>query len=376
MTNRVTDSIRCFVLYFAIAATVLSQIPLLHGNQYFSALYSSLWVLLFGLSIIFGGTLVINRSFIVIFLEVLLWMLFIMGGMLFEGKQYISNETTTLILSLFIALNGFFTGSILSQSRIKRIIEVYIICTAITAISVYNTFYRGVGFTWENDMKNSFAPILLTAVILLLFFEWKKASVMLKYIRFFIAAIMIGLIFLIRSRATLVCFFVTIAVTVFYGEIKNKYKMVIVSLCIGFALLLLLNDSFYDLIIRQVFLSGRQSLELDSLSSGRVNDIIEYYRVFNKNLLFGIGSMYLDCFYVLSIYQYGIIGGILVICIGLAPLLYVLKNGNRIPFFYKLIVICFSINGLFEGLTPIGPGVKCMLLWFLFGVYNKKVVMK
>ena len=33
-----------------------------------------------------------------------------------------------------------------------------------------------------------------------------------------------------------------------------------------------------------------------------------------------------------------------------------------------LIALGYSVNGLFEGLTPFGPGVKCYYMWLLFGI--------
>ena len=218
-------------------------------------------------------------------------------------------------------------------------------------------------------MKNSFAPILLISIILLVFYNWRSTALLSRVLRLFLAALFLVFIFLIRSRATIVCACVVAVLTVFYRGVKRRYKYVLIAGMVGSAVVIFHSEEAFNLIINQILLTGRKSLELDSLSSGRISDIISGFYLFQENMLTGVGSMYLDCFYVLSVYQYGVIGGCIVIGVALLPLVFVIRQGNSVPLYYRLIVIAFSINGLFEGLTPIGPGVKCMLLWFVFGVY-------
>ena len=56
-----------------------------------------------------------------------------------------------------------------------------------------------------------------------------------------------------------------------------------------------------------------------------------------------------------------------------------IKRENDSPFINMvngvLIVLSISdlINGLFEALTPLGPGAKCYSLWLIFGIATRLI---
>ena len=68
----------------------------------------------------------------------------------------------------------------------------------------------------------------------------------------------------------------------------------------------------------------------------------------------------------------GIIGGIMLNVLALAPLVYSAKHylRQKMPVDYALLVMssCYYLNGVFEQQAPFGPGVKCYFTWMLFGL--------
>ena len=70
--------------------------------------------------------------------------------------------------------------------------------------------------------------------------------------------------------------------------------------------------------------------------------------------------------------SYGYIVGIAVILVALSPILYALWQ-RFIPyrFYITFLALAFSytINALFEGYAPFGPGAKSFILWLVFGCF-------
>lgn len=360
--------IRFILLCAAVVLTIFSQMPAVHGIGSYEMIYSACWILLFGIGFLHRKKFRVDKMFLNLIIRAVLFVVLILIFTLFTGKNYISNETTSILLSVFICASLYMNSDLFTSERLTIMMKLYICCVLLTAISVYLTHFTD-GFTFEYHMKNSFSPILLLTIILLIFYPWKKSVLPVKIFRYSISAVLLIFILFIRSRATIICVPIILCIILFNKNIKKIHKLIIISACVVLILALLFNDSFYEFLVNQVLLTNRDEIDLNSLSSGRTNDIVKYFTPFLDQLFTGIGSLYLDCFYVLSIYQYGVFGGVLAISIALTPLVWLIKNKEKVPFYYRLIIICFSVNGIFEGLTPIGPGVKCMLMWLLFGMY-------
>lgn len=80
--------------------------------------------------------------------------------------------------------------------------------------------------------------------------------------------------------------------------------------------------------------------------------------------------------------NYGFIIGTILIIISVFPLISSIRTLRLEPSTYNIrytvvvLAAVFSLNSIFEGLPPFGPGIKCYILWFLFGVlcnYNESI---
>ena len=146
-------------------------------------------------------------------------------------------------------------------------------------------------------------------------------------------------------------------------------KIAICIVAFGFIVMLVFNREFNNFIFNKVILANRNVTNLNDLTSGRVNIISNFPQLIKGNWLTGIGPMYYECFPLSAILQFGITGGVLCIIISLQPLWksFVFRHTSDTWYLLYLIAIGYSVNGLFEGLAPFGPGVKCYYMWLLFG---------
>ena len=72
-----------------------------------------------------------------------------------------------------------------------------------------------------------------------------------------------------------------------------------------------------------------------------------------------------------ALLEFGIIGGGIILLMAFWPIYWLVKFLGRYDKHYLMfssIAIVYIVNGVFEQLSPFGPGVKCFFLWFLIGV--------
>ena len=80
--------------------------------------------------------------------------------------------------------------------------------------------------------------------------------------------------------------------------------------------------------------------------------------------------LYFECFPLSCILQFGIITGSIIIGIAYLPVIKSLKLDRTNVYSSILVIVCigYGINSIFEGLAPIGPGVKCYYMWLMYGI--------
>ena len=97
---------------------------------------------------------------------------------------------------------------------------------------------------------------------------------------------------------------------------------------------------------------------------------------FYSVIILGAGRYKFEAFFISVLYQYGIIVGTFFIAFSLYPIVIYNKTkkgesyNKNVYVCFILLIIAFLINGLFEELTPFGPGVKCMPLWIMVGLLS------
>ena len=131
-----------------------------------------------------------------------------------------------------------------------------------------------------------------------------------------------------------------------------------------------LNENLFDMFVGNILFAGRNASSLDSLTSGRVSIVSEFPTLIEGHWLTGIGSLYFECFPLSCILQFGIITGSIIIGIAYLPVIKSLKLDRTNVYSSILVIVCigYGINSIFEGLAPIGPGVKCYYMWLMYGI--------
>ena len=279
----------------------------------------------------------------------------------------------SFLVSMFIFVVGNMAGKYASDEVIEKIYLFYIVGTLIVSITVFIQFF-GFGYDMSSRVyaygsKNSFAQIVFTAIILLMI-KFKPQSKLLSLIKYGVVLFEILLMVYLRSRATLASFLVAVAILVLSKTTRKNLKALLIIVCITFIILVLTNEEINELIFKNVLFAGRDSSNLDELSSGRVTILRSFPELISGNWLFGIGSEYFECFYLSAILQFGLIAGIVLIYISFVPLYYGVHFARTSENWYILMIITvgYLVDGIFEGLTPFGAGIKCYFMWFLFGI--------
>lgn len=178
------------------------------------------------------------------------------------------------------------------------------------------------------------------------------------------------LLMLLKSRATIIGFGICLLYIILGKQFNRKMKYFLIMVIMVGVIALLVNDNLFDMFIGNIMFAGRNASNLDSLTSGRVSIITEFPVLIRNHWLTGIGSLYFECFPLSCILQFGIITGTIILGVSYLPLLKCLQFNRKNIYCSIFILICigYAINSLFEGLAPIGPGVKCYYMWLMYGI--------
>ena len=126
----------------------------------------------------------------------------------------------------------------------------------------------------------------------------------------------------------------------------------------------------FNMVVNNIMFAGRDASSLDSLTSGRVSILSEFPMLIDGHWLTGVGALYFECFPVSCILQFGVITGSIIIGISYIPIIKGIRFDRSDIYTSIFVIVCigYGINSIFEGLAPIGPGVKCYFMWLLYGI--------
>ena len=362
-----------YSLFIACLLSNLSQLPVLVRSGYTQQLAFPGWILVL-ITVLFSRRLIIKRSMLPqlgLAAALLMWLL--LDSLFTQGNLFSSSMIYSYLISFFVFLLGAWTADYIYDDVIDKIIGIFIISMLVVSASIFVQYF-GIGYNlatrlYAYSSKNSVSQIIFTAIILLIV-RYQPQKAFWKIVKILAIAFEIYVILLLRSRATLVSLILAIFAIAFSRNAKKRIKVAIGLIGIIVIILLLTNSSFNDFIFNNVIFAGRNAANLNELTSGRVNIIESFPDRISGNWLTGIGSTYFECFPLSAILQFGLPGGLLIIIISLQPLLASFNRRNQSQNWNLLFLISlgYSVNGLFEGLTPFGPGVKCYFMWLLYGI--------
>ena len=380
MVNR--RAIVKWILVLACMMTNISQISFFVNTGLSSKVSTVIWAALGAVSLLLSGMKIIIKRLYVFWLSALFLLFLGLNSIIYNLNYWSSTHIYSLFISLFVFLIGCILTRIMDKDFFRYLIWGYVISACIVALEVYVRYFAN-GFNISSriyvyDSKNSLAQILLTAIVLLLFGISAEEKRRHKLI---IAIIIIGLFFLIcimKSRASLVGFIIIYVVFLSNRKIKRRYKILYIIGVLTFFVILFNNNALYKLLVNDILFAGRNARNIDDLTSGRVVLLSRAFQSISVHLFEGIGSKYLDCFPIAVIMQFGLLPGLILCVIAACPFIFAIKHIHDFKYNYSMVLVLLTVsstylvNGLFEALTPLGPGVKCYFLWLLYGVLKNQ----
>lgn len=292
--------------------------------------------------------------------------------------NYKFNYLYTMLVATFILLLGILLGINLYKEDFNKILYAYVICVIIFSVYIYFVIFKGVAFNDAQTVKleggkNSSSIIILSGIVLLLYNDF-----ILKRTKYLFVAFMAFLIILIKSRTAMVCCLVALIAKIFIGTKSLKSKIIYIVLLLTVYLLLMYKTDFYDIAIKKIFLKDKELKEenLNEITSTRTERFKWLNNNFNSIWLLGVGipPEVLENFYYYTVAIFGVFGSVFAFAYALSPLYFVWKDRKekkdgdlRLNLF--IITVVMLVGGIGEALCPFGPGVKCYLLWLMFGYY-------
>lgn len=291
------------------------------------------------------------------------------------GKSYLNSLLTRCII---IAMVIFFIGGMVaSKGRDEfdehKVFGAYIVSAVILSVTIYFTYLQGQDLNsslYVYKSKNEVAFINITAIIMILYSRQNMTRIK-NAIKIFLLFFFVCIIGMMRCRSMLIAVVCVIGI---YMLQKKQSKTIKAAVVVGMVILLfaLRSDDIYDTIINGIIFAGRDSTNIDSLSSGRTIQIDMALMKFLESPIVGTGdTSTVDCFFVSVMMQYGMIIGPILIGLAFYPFIwgvvYYKKTKINLVMVMTLCSFVYIIGGIFEENAPFGPGVRCYISWFLFG---------
>lgn len=362
-----------YSLYLGCFLSNISQLPIFVQAGLTQRLSFPGWILL-TIAIFLSRKIRITKPTITqISLGVALIIWLLLDSLLISKFQFKSSMFYSYMISLFIFILGSWVSEYVNERILGNINRLFVVSIFLVSANIFVEFF-GIGYNlstrfYEYSSKNSVSQIIFTALILLII-RYTPQNAVGWLTKIGVIVFEMYVILLLRSRATLVSLLLCILVMVLARDTNRKMKAIICIVTLGVIVMLVVNEEFNNFIFNKVILANRSVANLNDLTSGRVSIISRFPQLIKGHWLTGIGPMYYECFPLSAILQFGIAGGILCIIISLQPLYksFIFRHTSDEWYLLFLIAIGYSVNGLFEGLTPFGPGVKCYYMWLLFGL--------
>lgn len=355
----------------AVICSMMSQLPFLIGTTTGAILKLS-WVLPFVVLFflkpkdLFPSVL---KPFFVLFI---LFAFYCFTMSTITGTEYVGSDLYNILLCLIITLISYVFWKNYASDKFLTVFGIALLfCAVVLAYVVYNTSFatydilsRQYAYASKNSIGQIlFASLLIGDVILL------KKGKLLSAISIIISFFVFWVILVLKSRATFLSIFFVIAY--FSLSYKNKHiRRIVVLLCAALAIWLISSPEKWDVFLNGIILAGRDASDINAIASGRLPLMAETWNNFCEHPIFGNGNAYMDCFPLIILSQYGIVGASIVFGI----IIYAYKRVKRpsndtISLLAFLLLVSFLINGLFEAQPPFGPGAKCFLVWAIFGYF-------
>ena len=366
------------ILFFiAVICSMISQTPeliALKADNYLKITW--LFPFLYLIIVRFRSVISLKLAFFYFF--VLIFGLYCSFMQLATNVNYViaEDENTPDIINMGISLlvtvvSYAYWENYGSPRKLRWLVVCLVLCGVYLAYAVYSQFLVKsdiAAIEYAFTEKNSMGQILVNVMVFgLACYIPRYTPSKIAYIIAFI--FMLTVVFMMKSRATILGVFFVIGYYILMYK-NTKVRIILFALAACALAYLWVSPSAYDMIVNNILFGGRDATDLDDLSSGRIYLMQQQMAKIPENIIFGSGVDYMDCFPLMVIVQYGLVGAFIVY-------LFLIETGAKICLKFKprkginlatfLLFWILIINSFFEAYPPFGPGIKCFILWMSFG---------
>ncbi|MCZ2085284.1 MAG: O-antigen ligase family protein [Flavobacteriales bacterium] len=305
-------------------------------------------------------------------LILLLYAIYLFSAEGFTGNAYlIVPSFTNAIKMLVIMLIGYSFASIISLDDFTKLLFWSCLLGGFV-ISIFVFLY---GFSEGIDVfsraiygsKNSVSQIIFSCFIFTLFLPaYSKYSI----VKYPMLMFMVYMIFILKSRSTILGFVLLLFILIIKSKDK-KIKIFAFTFVIASSILLLYSDTLNSIFIDGIMTGGgRDTNDLEDLSSGRTSMFTSAPALIDENLFFGRGRYFIESFPLAALVEVGLCGSLIIFSF----LFWVIKKirtkfsvKRKIDFSLIILFCVYVMNSFFEEQAPFGPGAKSFLFWLPFG---------
>jgi len=294
-----------------------------------------------------------------------------------HDNSYLSSSICmTLGISIVVFICGNALGNKLNEDDVEVILRwyvlgailmgtVYFVQNLATGFNLTSRIYNNVSFN-----KNSAAQLISSAICILILGVNRNKTKKNTFIRIALIVYLSIVLLLFRSRSCILCFAFSILVMLLSKYTSRKVKKWIYAILFIAAIVLIFNSGLRETLIKQILFANRDATSLDNLTSGRIAIYSSFWDLVRGHELAGNGALYYECFYLSAIVQFGFPVGLYLWGFVIHALNNIKKIHEHFNYGWLLMILAlsYSLNGVFEGLPPFGPGTKNFLLWLLFGI--------
>ncbi|WP_147382444.1 hypothetical protein [Parabacteroides sp. AF17-28] len=366
-----------FVLFVAIIVTIITQLPFFVERD-LNICGVIIWIPLF-LCVLFLNAFKMNTN---ICIPVACFGGYLFFLLLFNSLFYVFPVSSCIkgfSISMSMFLLGYYLANIIKEgSFIKAIVYAALIGGSVFSIIIKNTVFYVVdldSISYLYQAKNSASKIIFTCFILVLFLYIPKLKITI-FLKYITLSFFIYMILIMKSRSTILALVVPAFAVLYYS--KNKYMKKYVCIFLSVVVLLSVCFPYYpELVFNKIFLNNQIDADLNTISTGRLWMIENFFMIFNDYALIGGSSTFVENFYLITLLQVGIIGATPVFLF-LLWFYFVLRKyfdfANPIDISCLILLLVYYMDGLFEAMAPFGPGAKCFFLWLIIGFFiNKRI---
>ena len=358
------------LIVLACACSIFAQIPELNLGlrnllNYFPWIIAVVYM-------VFYINYINLKHFKLLLLPAVILFMYVLGQIF--GVRYDFASLRCIFVSSLVFCVGVVLGENISKKHFRFILKAICVVTLFFALYLYVKVLGGGSIYTERDNgvigKNSLSLIVTVPIVLMLY-----STDVFPKLRWGFIPFLIFLVILIGSRTSMICALGALVGKVFIGNRSKKEKIIYTIALLIVIYIFIVNESLYDRVINQIFLQGKELNEenIDKITSGRTKVQKSFPDVF-KTVWFTGGKPYMfENFYMDTLVKFGIFGAVPLFLFAFSPIYYFFKDKEKdlkeIRGLTVVLCVLMLVNGLAEEMPPFGPGVKCFVLWLVFGYY-------